>query len=336
MYLCDLEDTCQFLGFKATQHGLLSCPELRAHLQFIGVLRYDWAHTFLADSLVGREMWAIIAAGKREGLFDERSVFELLSKRWLFPGQGQRRHMDKIFKSKLGNMFAEWRVEQHAQGETIKASMSELLALYGMLRHFVCLHRSDAIREDVHLFDLACRAVDLVLQAKKRRVPVREAGKQLMAVLEEYMRQRAKLRGIRGVVPKHHWAFDIAECMVSDGFVVDAFAMERLHRRVKPVAEQVCRTTTYEASVMAGVTNTHFNNMEGDKNWSSSCHLLGSLAQMPGAPHIAIADRAMYYSEEFAVGDFVFRGCALVLLVHALIARPMADKSIADIFEFEF
>ena len=104
MHLCDLEDTCQFLGFKATQHGLLSCPELRAHLQFIDVLRYDWAHTFLADSLVGREMWAIIAAGKREGLFDERSVFELLSKPWLFPGQGQNREKDAPWNP-LKNIF---------------------------------------------------------------------------------------------------------------------------------------------------------------------------------------------------------------------------------------
>ena len=117
--------------------------------------------------------------------------------------------------------------------------MSELLGLYVLLRHFVCMRNTDAIREDVHLFDLTCRAVDLVLLAKKRRMPVRDAGRQLLAVLEEYMQQRAKLHGSRGVVPKHHWAFDIAECMVSDGFVVDAFAMERLHRRVKPVAEHV-------------------------------------------------------------------------------------------------
>ena len=316
-----MEDTCQFLGFKATQDGLLSCPELRKHLHFIDVLRYDWAHTFLADSLVGREMWAIIAAGKREGLFDERSVFELLSKPWLFPGQGQRRQQDARWNH-LKNIFSGWRAEHHAHSETIKAGMSDLLGLYGMLRHFVCLHSSDAIREDVHLFDLACRAVDLVLQAKKRRVPVREAGRQLLAVLEEYMQQRAKLRGSRGVVPKHHWAFDIAECMVSDGFLVDAFALERIHRRVKPVAEHVTRLQTFEQSVMAGVTNAHFGQMVDNEDWSSSCHLLGSLAPMPGAPNIVIADRAVYHSEEFAVGDFVYRGCALVVLVHVLLARP--------------
>ena len=104
MHLCDLEDTCQFLGFKATQDGLLSCPELGKHMQLIDVLRYDWAHTFLADSLVGREMWAIIAAGKREGLFDERSVFELLSKPWLFPGRARQSKDTKW--SQLKNLFS--------------------------------------------------------------------------------------------------------------------------------------------------------------------------------------------------------------------------------------
>ena len=83
------DDTCQFLGFKATQEGLLACPELRKHMQFIDVLRYDWAHTFLADSLFGREMWAVIAAGKREGLFDEQSVYEFLSQPWTFPAGGK-------------------------------------------------------------------------------------------------------------------------------------------------------------------------------------------------------------------------------------------------------
>ena len=78
----------------------------------------------------------------------------------------------------------------------------------------------------------------------------------------------------------------------------------------------------FEQSVMTGVTNAHFGQMVDNKDWSSACHLLGSLAPMPGAPHIVIADRALYYSEEFAVGDFVYRGCALVVLVHVLLARP--------------
>ena len=64
-----LEETQKFLGFKATQDGLLSCPELRSHMHFIDVLRYDWAHTFLADNIVGHHMRSLIDAAKGKGLF---------------------------------------------------------------------------------------------------------------------------------------------------------------------------------------------------------------------------------------------------------------------------
>ena len=144
MYLCDLEDTCQFLGFKATQDGLLSCPELRKNMQFIDVLRYDWAHTFLADSMVGQDMWSMIAAGKREGLFDEHTVFELLSQPWSFPG---RVHITRggLKRNRLQSVFNEWRREHHEPRNTVKAQMTELLGLYALLRHFVAEHNADAI-----------------------------------------------------------------------------------------------------------------------------------------------------------------------------------------------
>ena len=186
--------------------------------------------------------------------------------------------------------------------------MSELLGLYVLLRHFVCMRNTDAIREDVHLFDLTCRAVDLVLLAKKRRMPVRDAGRQLLAVLEEYMQQRAKLHGNSGILPKHHWAVDIAQCMVSDGFVVDAFALERIHLRAKAVAENCKNLRIFESTVMAGIANAHFGEMVQTQDWSASCHLLGALARMPGAPNVVVADRALYHTEMFAVGDFVYRG----------------------------
>ena len=74
-----LKDTYKSLGFKATQDGLLADPELRRHIKFIDVLRYDWAHTFLSNSFVGREMWALIAAAERHGLFTQQDISEFLS-----------------------------------------------------------------------------------------------------------------------------------------------------------------------------------------------------------------------------------------------------------------
>ena len=109
--------------------------------------------------------------------------------------------------------------------------------------------------------------------------------------------------------------FDIAQCMVSDGFVVDAFTLERLHLRAKMVAENCKNLAIFEDVVMAGITNAHFGSMADTEHWSSSCHLVGALAPMPGEPNIVVADRAQYHSEQFVVGDFVYRGCGLVVLV---------------------
>ena len=92
------------------------------------------------------------------------------------------------------------------------------------------------IADEVYLFGLTCKALDLLLAAKKRRVDVREAGRQLLLILEEHMQSHVRVHGGQYVIPKSHWAFDIAECMVADGFLVDAFTLERLHLRVKAVA----------------------------------------------------------------------------------------------------
>ena len=166
-------------------------------MQLVDVLRYDWAHTFLADSLVGQEMWCLIAAAKREGLFGEQAIYDFLSQPWCFPGSTREAKGTKW--NQLQAIFDEWRRGKHEEKGTIKASMSELLGLYGMLRHFVDLRTSDLARmsEEVYLFRLTCRAVDLVLAAKKRRMPVRDAGEQLLAVLEEHMQLRVKLHGNR-------------------------------------------------------------------------------------------------------------------------------------------
>ena len=58
------EDIQKRLGFRARKDGLLADPELRRHIDWMGALRYDWPHTFLADGFVGAEVWALVAGFK--------------------------------------------------------------------------------------------------------------------------------------------------------------------------------------------------------------------------------------------------------------------------------
>ena len=60
-----LQEVQKHLGFRSTQDGLLADPILRRHIDFMRVLRYDWAHTFLADGAVGSDMWQLVEAAEK-------------------------------------------------------------------------------------------------------------------------------------------------------------------------------------------------------------------------------------------------------------------------------
>ena len=48
-----LETIQKNLGFRCTSLGLLADPTLRAHVDFMKVLHYDWAHTFCKKACWG-------------------------------------------------------------------------------------------------------------------------------------------------------------------------------------------------------------------------------------------------------------------------------------------
>ena len=85
MSAAQVEDTHRALGFKATAGGLLADPQLRSLVKWTQVVRYDWAHTFLADSIVGKALWSLIEAAEQNGIFTQRDIFEFLNESWMFP-----------------------------------------------------------------------------------------------------------------------------------------------------------------------------------------------------------------------------------------------------------
>ena len=65
--------------------------------------------------------------------------------------------------------FNTWYQGTHANHGTMKASMSEMLGLYALLRHFADTRvaAQTQIADEVYLFGLTCKALDLILAAKK-------------------------------------------------------------------------------------------------------------------------------------------------------------------------
>ena len=298
-----LQDMQQHLGFRATEDGLLASPELRLCIDFMGSLRYDWAHTFLANGILGAETWALVAAGKRHSLFSQNTINEFLNEEWCRP-----RYRRGGGRPTLPHLFDKYWQHLNEDAETIKGSMSDLLGLYGLLRHFfeARIPTDPRISAELYNFQLVCKAIDILQMVKKRRLEVRDAGRQLQALLTRHLESHVRVSGTRRVRPKTHWAFDIAECMQQDSILVDCFVTERLHLRAKAVAEHHDKLSDYERGVMAGITNSHMNSLES--HGVATLTFEGPLAPLPAAPDILIGDYCKYYGEFLSVDDFVFRG----------------------------
>ena len=215
----------------------------------------------------------------------------------------------------MWRIFDQWGSSANTKHGSIKCSASELLTLYSLLRHFAetRLPQQDPnLSGQLHCFYLACKAVDTIMIAKRGRIPMAEAGTNLRTCLHEWLTTHKELHGDAHVKPKTHWAFDIADQFVSDPWIVDSFVIERLHLRVRAIAENVKMLTGYAGSVLSGIVNHHSHHAQ---ECLPGCGLLGRAAALPSIPGVLLSDRMEIQGLTFSVGDFVAHGSQLGCLV---------------------
>ena len=184
-----------------------------------------------------------------------------------------------------------------------------------MLRHFVetRLPQQDPfLSGKLQCFYMVCKAVDTILYAKRGLIPMAEAGARLRACLQEYLALHKVEYGQRGVKPKTHWAFDIADQLMQDKGVIDAFVIERLHLRVRAIADNVKGLSTFSSSVLSGVVNYHSHTAQ---SCIPGCGLSGKTFVPKGHPDVLLSDHIDIGGKTFSVSDFVARGDELGLVI---------------------
>ena len=206
----------------------------------------------------------------------------------------------------MWRIFDDWGAKSNSEHKSVKASASEVLHLYALLRHWVETRLplgDDRIAQAMESFLAVCKAVDIILLAKRLCISPAVASDKLSAALEEFMRLHRSAHGDLHMRPKHHWAFDVAEQLGADATVFDAFVIERLHLRVRSVAENVKRLQTFERSVLSGIVNEH------SRRTQENCvggGLLGKVAPFPQLPSALVSDKLELGGFRAAVGDYVF------------------------------
>jgi len=237
-------------GFNANRFGLVADVRLRRWVRVVAAAMYDWMHCSLQDGTLTTEVYLFSQACHTVGIHN-RDLKEYLRAEWEFPrGTGCKGKL-------LYRVFDDYRSHSSESAERLKASASELLGLYGILRHWAAVEfegrpELDAERKSLNA---ACRVVDLFLRAKRGLATPSAAAGELLHALNEHMVLFLAAYGRGAVKPKHHWLFDAALQLQARNIVIDAFVIERIHLRVKRQAEVVKNLPAYERSVLSGCIN---------------------------------------------------------------------------------
>jgi hypothetical protein len=289
----NLEKSC---GFNQNKHGLLSDLNLRAQVDIFSTCLYDWMHSALQNGVITEEVFLYTQACSSAG-HTPASLEKFIRDDWTFPmstrakGQGLYHIFDK-FRSKASD-----------KADRLKASASEMLGVYGLIRHWsaTIVGHVDRISPQRQSFDAGCAVVDLILQAKRVVVSANDASGALVRLMSTHLRLHKAAYGVDHIKPKHHWLLDFAQQLGEVGCVIDAFIIERLHLRVKRQEHLVKELRVFEVSVLAGIVNIQFD--EAAKPLSSG--LRGSPYTYQG---VDVADHIVVGSLRLSVGDVVLRG----------------------------
>jgi hypothetical protein len=200
------------------------------------------------------EVALLLAACEEFGLTKGVVKTELADPSWCFPSQTHSK------AKQLHRIFDPYR-DSASDSSKLKCSASELLGVYDILRYIIAVRapRVDELTPKLASFDAACTVLDVLLAAKRGSTPAAQAAEELQGRLQRHMALHIAAYGGEGIRPKHHWNLDLPMQILRDGFVLDAFVIERSHLRVKRIADTVKNTLQFERSVLAGVLNATLN-----------------------------------------------------------------------------
>ena len=153
-----------------------------------------------------------------------------------------------------------------------------------------------------------------------------EAGALVRTCLQKHMVVHKQEYGEDRVKPKHHWALDIADLLMRDRWMFDAFVIERLHLRVRATAENVKNLATYSSSVLSGMVNYHSHIAQRSL---PGCGLVGKTISPDNRSSVLLSDHMDVGGKTFSVGDFACRGeelgCVVACCVEALNLFAIVD-----------
>ena len=225
---------------------------LRRLTDVYGAITFDWVHTCLQDGVLTCEAWLMLDSSISNAHLSRADIESFFKSGWNFP-KVQQSKGDALYR-----VFSDFRLNKDGDFDKIRAQASELLGLYGLLRHFLeCkVPRTEDMRPQWESFAACCDVMDWILLVRNRRVSdIREGAAGLRCRMDKFMGLHMAAYGTAFIKPKHHWLYDVADHWERDGKVIDCFVIERNHLSIKQCAEPIDNTSRFERSVLSQALN---------------------------------------------------------------------------------
>ena len=283
------------IGFAPTPQGILADLDLREHMHIQKMVQYDWVHTMLQDGVLSEETYRLIQSVSTFGI-DMGMLQRFMQEDWKYPAfHAKNRYLHQMFDTR-----------RDPEQTHLKCSCSELLAAYGLVRHFAETRvpaGSEEVAPALDSFQACCHIMDVIRLAKSGQVALPDAGGMLATAVADHLRKHKLAYGESFVRPKFHWMFDIAEQWTTAPLVIDAFIIERLHLRMKAIAEPVCNTNVFEETTLAGIINSQLRSLHSNDICKDG--LVGKKAML--GQDIQVADKVTLGGLNISINDVVLK-----------------------------
>ena len=285
-------------GMNYVPGGIAFDARLRNSVGFFPAVTMDWVHTYLQDGVFSVEALLMIQAFSPAVTPDMLVIFLKLP--WRFPHHHMQTKGQLLWK-----IFSMHRLDEDGSVDKVRASASELMGLYSLMRHYFA---TQVVRTPEQLpnclsFEACCAIMDLIIAAKRQLVSPRRAANELRTKIGRFMALHTTCYGSDYVKPKHAWQWAIAEHWDRDDCVWDAFIIERLHLLVKATSARFRYTPNMEEYTLSGTMNSQIVSMQTLKG---SCCFLDPPVATNVLPDTLFADSMMVWGMPLRVDDVVF------------------------------
>jgi hypothetical protein len=145
-----------------------------------------------------------------------------------------------------------------------------------------------------------------------------ERVQRLRRALAAHAVSRLDAYGEDAFMPKNHYNMHTPAQVEKDGRLYDMFLLERHHKQVKHMAEQITNLATFERSLLSSATSAHLASLKQPAT-NLLPGLKGETQTYPGIDGVVVARSLVdERGSIFTVGDFVHSGGEVAKVVAAL------------------